>query len=209
MSRFETLSGKSGITGIAEFSQSMQKRMMRIYSIGGYCRGAVTQWLASKKKSGFKALDVFANDEEEKKSEKSSLFSSKEKFTLKGMSSQVSYNESSSDIDVTAKELSGAGLTHQTSEDKTDDEGFKKSALVIAEHVSSVKSKYFILSLRGDTNHAVGIVRDDDTFRFFDPNVGEFEVPGKIGMLAMLVFLEAVCYSGKYASSYYVYAFKG
>jgi len=25
----------------------------------------------------------------------------------------------------------------------------------------------------------------------------------------MLVFLEAVCYSGKYASSYYVYAFKG
>jgi len=24
----------------------------------------------------------------------------------------------------------------------------------------------------------------------------------------MLVFLEAVCYSGKYASSYYVYAFK-
>jgi hypothetical protein len=112
----------------------MQKRMMRIYDIGGFCRGAVTQWLASKKKAGFKSLDVFANDEEEK-SETSKLFSSKEKFVLIGKKIQEKYNEDSSDIDVSAKELSAVGLTHQTSDDKTGDEGFKKSALVIGARV--------------------------------------------------------------------------
>lgn len=212
MPNYETIAGKSGITGIHPFSQSLQKRLMKIYSIGGYCRGAVTEWLKLKKKGGFKSLVMFEEDEEEKKVETSSLLSKKKKVILKSVSNQKEYKEDPTNIEVTAKELETVGLVYKIGESKKVKKGFKEDALVIAEHVASTESRFFVLGLHGDTAHAVGIVRESnsnhDKFRFFDPNEGEFEVTGPIGMLAMLVFLEAISYSGKYTSSYRLYAFK-
>lgn len=176
--------------------------------------GLVTQWLKQKKQQGITSLSMFDDSSDPLPSENTPLLTSSQSFTSHGSMEHSLYRTGSHGSDLTSisHTLAGVGLTHSVGQSTKADRSFRDDALAIGERVCAQDARFYILGFRGGGNHAIGIVREESvssfpTVRVFDPNEGEFEVSGAVGILAMLVWLKTISYPKKYDAEYALYAF--
>jgi len=200
--------------GTYEMSQGRLAQFTRLDINRGICQGLVINWLKSIKEW----KDYWA--EEKKVSEEKGLLSDHKKIQT-GKVAQLIYeseNESRSKMDNgTLSQLKESGLAFKEGESlKSPNQGFADDRYSIAEQVLATNSRYFLLSIGGtqikkkkneligkkvNIGHAIGIYRSfalfgkSDIVYVFDPNVGEFKVTGKKGIVKVLNGLNSIVYS--------------